>query len=374
MGLPEEYAVGGANWRKQLWLNERRTHTVILIFIAIHIFIGLLIDATLQTGMFNSLLTGTTYGAYSNFGPAMPTSLMSLKEILISLITFRIIPYATIILAGISIISILMTYAMYDRIMMAGTDYHEVILRDTSSIQEQQLYHVVEEMKVASGLRFMPRIYIIDADYMNAFASGYSEKSAMVAITRGLMEKLDRNELEAVMAHELSHVRHHDIKLTLTASVLSNIILFAIDLLFRDLIYDRQSRDTKTLFLIVFVLRMVLPIFTIVLMLYLSRTREYMADAGSVELMRDNQPLARALLKISGDHLDNKEAYRQSYTRTPHENMRREAYIFDPIQAGIEPVLSISGLFSTHPALKDRLAALGITKIIRSPNQSDLGE
>jgi heat shock protein HtpX len=373
MGLPEEYAVGGANWRKQLWLNERRTHTVILIFVAIHIFIGLLIDATIQTGVFNSLLTGTTYtyGAYSNYGPAMPINFMSLKEILIALITFRIIPYATLLMAGISIVSILITYAMYDRIMMAGTDYHEVILSDTSSLQEQQLYHVVEEMKVASGLRFMPRVFIIEADYMNAFASGYSEKSAMVAITRGLLEKLDRNEMEAVMAHELSHVRHHDTKLTLTASVLSNIILFALDLLFRDLIYDRQSRDTRTLFLVVLVLRMVLPLFTIVLMLYLSRTREYMADAGSVELMRDNHPLASALLKISGDHLDNKEAYRQAYTRTPHENMRREAYIFDPIQAGIEPVQSISGLFSTHPALKDRLAAIGIMKITKSPNQID---
>ena len=74
-------------------------------------------------------------------------------------------------------------------------------------------------MKVAAGLTYLPKVYIIEADYMNAFASGYSEKSAMLAITRGLLTKLDRDELTAVMAHEISHIRHMDIKLTLMASV-----------------------------------------------------------------------------------------------------------------------------------------------------------
>ena len=84
-----------------------------------------------------------------------------------------------------------------------------------------------------------------------------------------------------------------------------------------------------------------------------------MADAGSVELLRDNQPLASALMKIENDHTDNKATYSDAYSRTPHENVRREAYIFDPVQAGVEPMGSIADIFSTHPNLQARLAAIG---------------
>jgi heat shock protein HtpX len=207
-------------------------------------------------------------------------------------------------------------------------------------------------MKTAAGLRFMPRVYIIDANYMNAFASGYSEKSAMIAITRGLMQKLNRAELQAVMAHELNHIRHHDIKLTLMASVLSNLMLMAIDIMF----YNRLA-------LVVIILRFLLPLLTVILMLYLSRTREYMADAGAVELTRDNTPLANALIKIHDDHQQNKASYANAYLKTPHEDVRRAAYIFDPIQAGIEPIKSMANMLSTHPSIKDRLKALGVKKI-----------
>ena len=208
----------------------------------------------------------------------------------------------------------------------------------------------------------MPKIYIIDADYMNAFASGYSEKSALIAITRGLMQKLNRSELQAVMAHELNHIRHHDIKLTLMASVLSNIMLMVIDVMFYAVIFgQRKGRDNRLVFVIM-ILRFILPILTVILLLYLSRTREYMADAGAVELTRDNEPLAKALLKISDDHQQNMQTYKQEYLKTAHEDVRRAAYIFDPVQAGIKPVKSASSLFSTHPSIKDRLKALGITE------------
>ena len=108
-------------------------------------------------------------------------------------------------------ITLLITFSMYDKIMLLGTDSREITPETASlNLQEKQLYNVVEEMKVAAGLTFMPKVFIIEANYMNAFASGYSEKSAMVAITRGLMEKLDRAEMQAVMAHELASYRHHE--------------------------------------------------------------------------------------------------------------------------------------------------------------------
>lgn len=84
-----------------------------------------------------------------------------------------------------------------------------------------------------------------------------------------------------------------------------------------------------------------------------------MADAGCVELTRSNEPLARALMKIQRDHAQNKQEFNQSYQKTPHEVVRREAYIFDPMQAGIESKLSISDFFSTHPSINKRLAAIG---------------
>ena len=107
-------------------------------------------------------------------------------------------------------------------------------------------------------------------------------------------------------------------------------------------------------------LRFILPLITVLLMMYLSRTREYMADAGCVELMRNNEPLARALQKIQDDHVQNREAYNQAYASTPHESTRRQAYIFDPVQAGIETTKSASDYFSTHPSIDKRLAAIGV--------------
>lgn len=99
-----------------------------------------------------------------------------------------------------------------------------------------------------------------------------------------------------------------------------------------------------------------------ILLLYLSRKRELMADAGCVELTRNNEPLARALLKISGDYTANREQYNIDIAQTPHENVRREAYIFDPTEAGLTSLTSLSDLFSTHPSLEERLAALGFKK------------
>lgn len=286
---------------------------------------------------------------------------VTLQQAFLALIQLQVIPYATILMVGIAVVSLLTTYAFYDRIMLLGTEYHEITPQTAQNLQEQQLYNVVEEMKVAAGLQYMPKVFIIEADYMNAFASGYSEKSAMVAITRGLIEKLDRAELQAVMAHELSHIRHYDIKLTLMVAVLSNILLIVIDILFYSALYKRDDkRGDNRLLLVIIVLRYVLPLITVLLTLFLSRTREYMADAGCVQLMRNNEPLARALLKISDDHNQNAERYTQEYGNTPHEQVRQASYLFDP--SDIDPVKSLSSAFATHPSIEDRLRALGFDR------------
>ena len=336
MGL-SDYHASAADWREQLKRNERKTRWVIATFIAVYIGVGCIVDLFVLSSMYPQATLGQC--AYA-------------------LVTLQALPYATMIMAGLAVISLLVTYSMFDRIMLLGTDSHEVTPETARNLQEKQLYNVVEEMKVAAGLQFMPKVYIIEANYMNAFASGYSEKSAMVAITRGLMEKLDRAELQAVMAHELSHIRHHDIKLTLMVAVLSNILLIVIDVLFYTLIFRRDRRDNNNALLsVIMVLRYVLPIITVILAMFLSRTREFMADAGSVELMRDNEPMARALLKISQDHQSHAEEYAEQYGQTAHEQVRQASYLFDP--SDIDPVKSLSSAFSTHPSVDKRLQALG---------------
>lgn len=338
MDLSNYQALVG-NWRLELRRNERKTRLVISLFILIYVGVGFIADAYILQ----------SYYPY-----------MSLGHCFHALITLKAIPYATIIMGGIAVISLLVTYAFYDKLMLLGTEYHEVTGKSGDTLQEKQLYNVVEEMKVAAGLKFMPKVYLIDANYMNAFASGYSEKSAMVAITRGLIDKLDRAELQAVMAHELSHIRHHDIKLTLTVAVLSNLLLIVIDVLFYAAVYKREKREDNRLLTVIILLRYLLPLLTVLLTLFLSRTREYMADAGAIELMRNNEPLARALLKINNDHQQHAEEYTHDYGATPHEELRQASYLYDP--SHLDPVKSLSNAFSTHPSMDARLEALGFKR------------
>ncbi len=151
-------------------------------------------------------------------------------------------------------------------------------------------------------------------------------------------------------------------RLTLTIAILSNLMLIAIDLLFRGVLYSPKRGRDNNLVLIIILLRFLLPIITVLLMLYLSRKRELMADAGSVELLRNNEPLARALIKIDGDHKTNAEVYNKAYTSTPNEQVRHAAYLYDPEEAGISAFKSINDIFSSHPPLAERLKALGIEK------------
>ena len=343
-----QYQAATANWRQVIARNNNRTRIVILIFLLIYLAVGLVADLFFRSEMYPHV---------------------SLSMIFYALITFKVMPWATIIATTVAVFSIWITFTFHDKLMLLGTEYHEVTSQNAHSTAEKQLYNIIEEMKVAAGLGFMPRIFIINAGYMNAFASGYSEKSAMVAITRGLMEKLDRDELQAVMAHEISHIRHLDIKLTLMAAVLSNLLLMIIDILFWGVIFgggrSRRSNEgggAGWLVVVIVILRYTLPLVTVLLMLFLSRSREYMADAGCVELTRQNEPLARALLKIQGDHSQHADTYANAYNTTAHESVRREAYIFDPVKAGIESKTSWSDLLSTHPSISNRLRALGFRK------------
>ena len=340
MSALNDYEQTTGDWRKSMRSNSRKTRMVMLAFVLLYLMTGFAIDLYVFVSMHNA----------------------SLEQTFNALKQGQLFPWGTMIMLGIAMVSLFITYTMHDSIMLMGTDSKEVDPKAFANAQEQQLYNVIEEMKIAAGMHFMPRIFIISANYMNAFASGFSEQSAMVAITQGLLDKLNREELKAVMAHELSHIRHLDIKLTLTIGVLSNIMLIIVDLAFRFALTGRQNGNGKganKLMLVILLLRFFVPIITLLLTFYLSRTREFMADAGAVQLMRDNGPMASALLKISEDHQANKPEYSKAYGDTQYEDIRRAAYLFDPVKAGVEPMISLSSLFATHPSIAERLAAIG---------------
>lgn len=344
--MASQFETTNTDWRAVIKKNRSRSRLVIATYFLIYACIGLIFDLYLTSQHYPGIALSTLFSL---------------------LVTFQIVPICTLVALAVAAICIYITYMSYDKLMLLGTEYYEITPTTARSPLEQQIYNVVEEMKIAAGMQYMPRVFIIEAAYMNAFASGFSESSAMIAITRGLAEKLDRAELQAVLAHELSHIRHLDIKITLFASVLSNLILMLIDILFWSMLFggnrrsnEGRGRGGNQLFMIVLILRYVLPLITVILSLYLSRTREYMADSGAVELMRDNDPLARALLKIQQDHENNQVQYAADYKHTAHEGVRRAAYIYDPAQAGISPDVSMSDLFSTHPSIVERLKAIGI--------------
>ena len=276
--LSKQFSESTADWRKTIRLNNRKTFLVMSVFVLMYAAIGLLVDMYIATGYFPDA---------------------SLSQIFYALITLHIFPLVTLVMLTIAAISLLVTFSFHNQLMLLGTEYREITPTTAQNSSEQQLYNVVEEMKIAASLNYMPRVYLIEADYMNAFASGYSEKSAMIAITRGLLGKLNRSELQAVIAHELSHIRHMDIKLTLMASVLANLTVMVLDIFFYNVLFSRRrsenNRSGNALLFIIVMLRYILPVINILLLLYLSRTREYMADAGSVQLVRDKEPFSPSL-------------------------------------------------------------------------------
>jgi heat shock protein HtpX len=215
-----------------------------------------------------------------------------------------------------------------------------------------QLLNVVREMAIAANLP-MPSVYVIDDSAPNAFATGRDPAHASVAVTTGLLEKLDREELQGVLGHELSHVRNFDIRFALVVGVMVGAIAILADFFLRFTFWGgaRRSNDRGgggaqvIIFVIAIVLAILAPIISRFIQLAVSRQREYLADAASVELTRNPYGLERALAKISGD----KEVLEVANRGTQH------MYFTNPIK---KFEARSSNLMSTHPATLDRINRL----------------
>jgi heat shock protein HtpX len=227
--------------------------------------------------------------------------------------------------------------------------------KEVDEASAPQLLNVVREMAIAANIP-MPKVYVIDDTAPNAFATGRDPKHASVAITTGLLEKLDREELQGVMGHELSHVRNFDIRFATIVGVLVGSIALMSDFFLRFSFFGgnrRSSNDRDSgggglqaiMVVVAIVLSILAPIAARLVQLAVNRQREYLADASSIQLTRNPYGLERALAKISSD----KEVLEVANRATQH------MYFTNPIKKFEE---RSSGLFSTHPGTLDRINRL----------------
>ena len=256
---------------------------------------------------------------------------------------------ALIIAVVIGSISGVFSYYGGDKLVLASSHAREV-----TAEQAPQLYNVVSEMAIAAGIP-MPKVYIIDDPSPNAFATGRDPQHSSVAVTSGLLQKMNREELQGVLGHELSHVRNYDIRFTLLVGVMVGSIALLAGFFLRYTFWfggGRRGNDRDSgggglaivLLLVGLVMAAVSYFFGALVQMAVSRQREYLADASSVELTRNPHGLESALAKLAAD----KESLHSVNGATQH------LYIVNPLKK----LGGGSALFSTHPPIVDRINRL----------------
>ena len=256
--------------------------------------------------------------------------------------------FAIALALAVGAVSGVVTYFSGDKLVLTVSGAREV-----DETAAPQLLNVIRELAIAANIP-MPRVYVIDDTAPNAFATGRDPAHASIAITTGLLEKLDREELQGVIGHELSHVRNLDIRFSLVVGVMVGVIAILADFFLRFTFWGGGRRSSSreggnsaqaVIAIIAIVLAILAPIISRFIQLAVSRQREYLADASSVELTRNPYGLERALAKISTDQ----EVLEVANRGTQH------MYFTNPIK---KFEARSSGLMSTHPPILDRINRL----------------
>jgi heat shock protein HtpX len=259
-------------------------------------------------------------------------------------------PWGLLIAFVVWVVLLLVSFAGGDKVLLMASKAVPV----TQEVHPQ-LFNVVEEMTIAANLPKMPKIYIINEQAPNAFATGRNPENASVAVTAGLLGRLNRDELQGVIAHEISHIIHRDILFVTLAGIMLGSIVLVSQVFLRGMFYSsmgsrRQSSSSsgggqaQIIFMVIAILCAILaPIFANILYFALSRKREYMADAGAVRLTRYPTGLADALEKISSSNLKMESA----------NKVTAPMYISNPLRGK-----KAASLFSTHPPIDERVKIL----------------
>ncbi len=251
------------------------------------------------------------------------------------------------VLYGAIVFSIVMNFFAYwksDSVALA-LSHAKPIARESN----EELFRIIENLAITAGLP-MPRVYLINDPQINAFATGRNAKHAAIAVTSGALERLDRNELTGVLAHELSHIGNNDILISSVAVVLAGLI----SLLANWFVHwgvgrndDRESNGNAVVMAIAIVAVILAPIAATLIQMAISRKREYLADASGALLTRYPEGLASALEKIGADA----QPMRGASTSTSH------LFISNPFK-GRQAKSWLTNLFATHPPLEDRIRIL----------------
>lgn len=254
-------------------------------------------------------------------------------------------PYAGLALVVSALFS-LGSYYFSDSLVLAISGASKVAEKD-----DPELYHVAENLAMAAGIS-RPQLYQISDNAPNAFATGRDPAHAVVAITTGLREKLNRTELEGVIAHEMSHVGNYDTRLMVIVTILVGMVAMLADWFMRSLWWRRDDRDSKgkgeSLFLLVgLILAIISPLIATLIQLAISRQREFLADANAAYITRYPEGLARALEKIAADR--NMASFANNATA--------HLFIVNPFKR--KGSLSwLTNLFETHPPVEERIKLL----------------
>lgn len=253
-------------------------------------------------------------------------------------------PTILVIAAIFAVFMNVLSYWFSDKIVLSMHKAKEIKFADN-----KELYRIVENLAITAGLP-MPKLYIVDEDQLNAFATGRDPKHAVVAVTRGLLEKLNRSELEGVLAHELSHIGNRDMLVSTVAVVLVGFVAIISDIFLRSMWYGGgRKKDNQIMIIIGIAFAILAPIFLRLMRLAISRKRESLADASGALLTRYPEGLASALLKIAHDQTPMKR----------NNNSTSHLWIDDPFNhLGDAKTPWLHRIFMTHPPIYERIKAL----------------
>lgn len=268
---------------------------------------------------------------------------VSLFVYFISILLFDDVYLALIIGLLFSIITSFSSYYNSDKIVLSLNK-----ARPANKEEDLELNNLLDGLCLATGLP-KPKLYVMEDNSMNAFATGRNPNHAVICVTTGLLQKLDKYELEGVLAHELSHIRNYDILLSTVATVMVGFVVMISDLFTRIRFYDSDDDDSKAngiLMLIGLVFIILAPLFSQLLQLALSRNREYLADSSAVEITRNKDGLINALKKLTNDDTTLKTANKATASM----------FIVNPFAKNRKKVKD--SLFSTHPNTENRILAL----------------
>ena len=272
--------------------------------------------------------------------------------VLLLLVLAGLIGLALDLSLGVVALVVALLYAIFatwrSRSMIAGITHAQSVGEN----ELRPLRRLVENVSIGAGLPVTPELRVVDDAAPNAFAAGLRPTASYVGVTTGLLRTMPKRELEAVIAHEVSHIRNRDTYLMTMATVFAGVIALIADIGFRSIAYGGRSRRGGALVAVLAIVGLLLAPYAALLMrMSLSRRREYLADAGAAEILSDPEAMALALRRLELDST----TVRYADASTAHLWVESPTDRVDSERRG---VLAISGLFNTHPAIPDRIAAL----------------